>query len=291
MLQHHKEWTEKVEKIEELSKQSPEAEKQRMLQWGLSQLKEEYTCNPGSWVNRAFSNGMNFKDSWKAIFPNWMPDEHSYVTEEEPDYHRFIQVFTRDTETRLRELVGFALNLNEYRKDNPTAEYNELLEDVNSKLQPKAKDIGDLPSRLVSPQLFVEICSGLDIVLDSRCYHWVEWKMKHPELAGYLKDSGKAKKRVKAQKSVSYPLKEAYDIFVKSYVADVKKGVSKKGLQGFNVKFEELKNNVLPSTGMTIEQKWPVAETLRSQISKKHGSPKKHEDVRKAKPLINTFNL
>lgn len=194
LLQNHKEWAKRGKKLEKLNRQSfdDESQMQRMRR-----LKEEYPCNPGSWVNRAFSNGMNFKDSWKAIFPNWMPDQHGYVTEEEANYNRFIQVFTRDTPTRLRELVGFALNLNEYQKDNPTAEYNRLLEDVNGELQPKAKDIDDLPSRLVSPQLFIEICSRLDIALDSQCSHWVEWKMRHPELEGYLEGSGKAKKRTK----------------------------------------------------------------------------------------------
>ncbi len=191
LLQNHKEWAKRVKNLEKLNRQFPDDESQIQR---MRRLKEEYPCYPGSWVNRAFSNGMNFKYSWIAIFPKWMPDQLSYVTEEEPDYHRLIQVFTRDTETRLRELVGFALNLNEYRKDNPTAEYYELLEDVNSKLQPKAKDIDYLPNRLVSPQRFFEICSSLDIVLDSRCLELVEWKMRHPELAAMLKDPSIAKK-------------------------------------------------------------------------------------------------
>lgn len=194
LLQRHKEWTEEVKKMEELSKQSPEAEKQKMLQWGLSQLKEGHPKCPEEWVGSASFDGLDLTDSWKAIFPMSVQEPLSFIHDEKPDYRRFVEKFTRDASTRLGELAVFVLGLNKYEKANPSDKFNDLLEDMNTALKINTKEFDKLASTPVSPRQFMNECPQHYFSWDNQCLPWVDWLTGHPELADMLKDSSSAKK-------------------------------------------------------------------------------------------------
>jgi len=277
--------------IDQLIKEFPDAEGLLQHYPNLLKKKDKKKECPDTWVFLAATlYDMDVPICWDAIFPQWIKGNGGYHFGKSPDYRCFVQVYVSDTATPLGELAEYVLNLGEKAMINPPAEFYDILKYMNTALEMNAKEISELPGRFVSPRKFIAKCPGRYFNSNNQCRRWVNWPSKHPKLAAKLEASGKAKKSAKTKKATGDPLEKTYQIFVKSYVSDINNGLDRKKLPGFNKKYNVLKEHVLNSVSMTIGERWPNADSLRTSISRKYSSPKKHKDVRKAKASVNPFN-
>ena len=253
-------------------------------------MESAFPRTPASWVHQLAGSNVAVTETWTAIFPLSFLETLESICGREPDYRRFTYVLMHDTPTPLGELVAFALTIGANNLLDPPKEYSVVLSDVHSRLGKAARDIDSLPGKLVNPRQFIHCYPKESTDIDDRCVHWHEWLNIHGEIGDWLKGVGAGQSVSKPNTKSGTVIEEAHGLIVRSYVADKSKGIPQRELCGLEIKIKELRNNFLESAEMTIGAKWPDSNTLRTQISRTFGSPKKDWHVRNSKASENKFN-
>lgn len=158
-------------------------------------LIKQFTPPPREWVMLALS-AEAFADSeklneyvtdcWKLIYPRWIPHDVNITFGKILDWPRFIEVLGTNTDTSLEKLVRFALNLYDKKMAVSLTEFDQLLDDMATKLSIETNSREELREWRVRPKQFMERCLEDNFAYDSECQHWYNLLLKHPKIAKFI---------------------------------------------------------------------------------------------------------